>query len=59
MGIDALWALRGSAHQQDTILFDQIKEYLCRRWNTPEQKIEDKIVGITAKIDYQKPNPLN
>ena len=33
-------------------------EYQCRRQNTAEQKIEDSL-GITAKIDYQKPNPPN
>ena len=25
--------------------------------NTPEHEIEDRFVGLTAKIGYQKPNP--
>ena len=47
------------AYQQDTVNKITIKEYQCRRQNIPEQEIEDRSMGIMAKIDYQKPNPPN
>ena len=59
MGIDASRALRSTSHKQVTMNKITIKEYQCRRQNAPEWKIEDKFMRITAKIDYQKPNPPN
>ena len=59
MGIDASRSLRSVAHHQNTVNKSQTKSISVKDRNAPEQEIEDRSVGITAKIDYQNPNPPN